>query len=85
MPLECEDTVRLVVDALSPGEVWRGEDGWMVRAGLLSSKGMGLVVVSALSCSRIIRIDRTRLSCITNFHELLSWLNSEGRLDLLQV
>jgi hypothetical protein len=72
MPLDWEEIARLDVDALTRGELFKCDQGCTVLAGLLSSKGIGFVVVRLLSCSRIIRMDRTRLSCTTYFQDIRS-------------
>lgn len=58
MPLDWEETARLDVE---PFEFRNDDNGWIALIGLLSSNGIGLVVVRAFSCSRMIRTERTRL------------------------
>jgi hypothetical protein len=82
MPLDWEEMARLEVDALIPGALFKCDKGCTVLAGLLSSKGIGFVVVRLLSCSRIIRMDRTRLSCTTYFQDIRSSRNSVGGRQL---
>jgi len=72
LPLDWEEMGKLEVEAFILGELLSGECGCIVRGTLLSSNGIGFVVVRLLSCSRMIRIDLTRFSWTTNFHDIFS-------------
>jgi hypothetical protein len=76
LALDWEEIARLDVEPLFLGELLSEESGCTVLDTLLSSNGIGLVVVRLLSCSRMIRIDLTRLSCTTSFHDFFSLSNS---------
>ena len=80
MPLDCDDIAMLDEEAFILGEPDKGcEETAIVLDGLFSSKGIGLVVVRLLRCSRMIRMDRTRLSWMTSFHSCRSLWNSKTR------